>query len=97
MLPDSTIDKLNSYQDVNTKAPLPATYIFIEWKNILQKDLNMLTDRKSWNMRSKLLSATAKSKADELNNWIFDTYTQQHESYARLLSEREETEAEGEQ
>jgi hypothetical protein len=32
-----------------------------------------------------------------LNNWIFDTYTQQHESYARLLSEREETEAEREQ
>jgi hypothetical protein len=54
MSPGSTIDKLNSYQDENTKAPSPATYIFIEWKNISQNDLNLLIDRKSWNMRSKL-------------------------------------------
>jgi hypothetical protein len=47
-LPDSTIDKLNSYQDKNTKAPLPATYIFIEWKNILQKDLKQEETKQRW-------------------------------------------------
>ncbi|KAJ6102315.1 hypothetical protein N7486_004742 [Penicillium sp. IBT 16267x] len=69
-----------------TKSPFPNTTVFVEWQDILPDDLHLLIDgqSKSWEMRSKLLSATPKNQIDELNNWIIDTYTSQNESYARL-------------
>jgi hypothetical protein len=55
-----------------TKSPFPATAIFVEWQGILEDDIHLLIggENKSWEMRSKLLSATTKRSIDELNNCI---------------------------
>lgn len=67
-----------------TKSLFPNTTVFVEWQDILPDDLHLLIDgqSKSWEMRSKLLSATPKKRIDELSNWIIDTYTSQNGSRA---------------
>ncbi|KAJ5483160.1 hypothetical protein N7530_002406 [Penicillium desertorum] len=70
----------------DTKSPCLATTIFVEWQDILPDDLHLLItgESKSWEMKSKLLSATPKKRIGELNNWITATYTSQGEAYPKL-------------